>query len=371
MAHARAPDVDPAESQLLEERTLVNERQNRDVVASVAKRRNELRPLPLGAADIQAGANEQNLVAYHGCDRGVTSPSTARPGLSRLHAVRSRQRATPLDRIIVRIMQSRSPLGRTVAPASTLSIGVTTVSIGLSHFVATTIVRSNALSSVPLLALLALALVTILLSIPPAVVFVGWLALAPLLQNSASHTAVGHPLQLALYLLPPLVFLLWSLTASSRSRSASFIDFVPLAYFLLLLGSMFFTSDVTFPVIKDLYTIPASGSLPTTSSHSAHSARTSRNVWLRCDDVSDDRGAHEHRRWLDEMETLARHLAVRLYGGNIARSCDACPPGVLGSFIGIGVVLAIALLVWRGAKAASAACGGDNRGPAFPACTSP
>jgi len=38
--HARAPYVDRVESQLLEERTLVNQRQNRDVVASVAKRRN-------------------------------------------------------------------------------------------------------------------------------------------------------------------------------------------------------------------------------------------------------------------------------------------------------------------------------------------
>jgi hypothetical protein len=128
------------------------------------------------------------------------------------------------------------------------------MAIGLSVFAAATIVRSNALSSRPLLLLLALAVVTILLSISPAVVLVGWLALAPLLQNSASHTAVGHPLQLGLYVLPPLVFLLWSLTASSRSRSASFIDFLPLAYFLLLLGSMFFTSDVTFPAIKDLYT---------------------------------------------------------------------------------------------------------------------
>jgi hypothetical protein len=52
VAHVRAPDVNSTESQLLEERTLVNQRQNRDVVASVAKRRNELRPLPLGAPDI-------------------------------------------------------------------------------------------------------------------------------------------------------------------------------------------------------------------------------------------------------------------------------------------------------------------------------
>ena len=40
VAHARAPYVDPAESQLLEKRTLVNECQDRDVVASVAKRWN-------------------------------------------------------------------------------------------------------------------------------------------------------------------------------------------------------------------------------------------------------------------------------------------------------------------------------------------
>ena len=99
VAHARAPDVDPTESQLLEERTLVNQRQNRDVVASVAKRRNELRPLPLGAPDIQTGANEQNLVAYHGCDGRVTSPSTARPGLSRLHRCAAGSVRHRMDRI--------------------------------------------------------------------------------------------------------------------------------------------------------------------------------------------------------------------------------------------------------------------------------
>jgi hypothetical protein len=38
VTHARAPYVDPAKSQLLEKRTLVNQRQNCDAVASVAKR---------------------------------------------------------------------------------------------------------------------------------------------------------------------------------------------------------------------------------------------------------------------------------------------------------------------------------------------
>jgi hypothetical protein len=40
VAHARARYVDPTESQLLEKRTLVNQRQHPDVVASVAKRWN-------------------------------------------------------------------------------------------------------------------------------------------------------------------------------------------------------------------------------------------------------------------------------------------------------------------------------------------
>src|SRR4029079_4677877 len=142
-----APDVNSTESQLLEERTLVNQRQNRDVVASVAERRNEWRPLPLGAPDIQTGANEQNLVAYHGCDGRVTSPSTARPGLSRLHRWRAVSVRHPGIESIVRIMQSRLSLGRTVAPGTTLSIGVTTMAIGLSVFAAATVVRSKRASS--------------------------------------------------------------------------------------------------------------------------------------------------------------------------------------------------------------------------------
>jgi hypothetical protein len=40
MAHPRAPYVKPTESQFLEERTFVHQRQNRDVETPVAKRWN-------------------------------------------------------------------------------------------------------------------------------------------------------------------------------------------------------------------------------------------------------------------------------------------------------------------------------------------
>ena len=248
-------------------------------------------------------------------------------------------------------MQSRLSLGRTVAPGTTLSIGVTTMAIGLSVFAAATIVRSNALSSKPLLLLLALAVVTILLSISPAVVLVGWLALAPLLQNSASHTAVGHPLQLGLYVLPPLVFLLWSLTASSRSRSASFIDFLPLAYFLLLLGSMFFTSDVTFPAIKDLYTntgigiiayyLVAFGPLRSNIQERVVGAVMALATIEALMSIVD--GLTKWNLWHD---TSWQGSAV----GTSRAVATLASPGVLGGFIGIGVVLATALLVWDGPR---------------------
>src|SRR5690348_6164206 len=69
----------------------------------------------------------------------------------------------------------------------------------------------------PLIALAALALVLLMMSLPPPTLFVGWLFLAPLLENAtASH--VGKPLGLAFYALP--AFVLAILTATHLSRGA-------------------------------------------------------------------------------------------------------------------------------------------------------
>jgi O-antigen ligase len=241
-----------------------------------------------------------------------------------------------------RIVELRSLRTQTVAFAS--------LAIAVGLFAGREVARSSSLSSPALLALLAIAGVTILLSIPPTVLFIAWLALAPLLQNSASHTAIGNPLQLALYLGPPLIFLLWSL-ASSRSHAPSFIDFVPLAYFLLLLGSMFVTSDVTVNALRDLYGQYAIGIIvyylvafgPLRSNvrervvavvltlatiealMSIVDGLTGWNLWH-------DTG------WQGSDVAISRAVATLAL------------PGVLGSFIGIGVLLAIALLVWQGPR---------------------
>jgi O-antigen ligase len=241
-------------------------------------------------------------------------------------------------------MELRSPRGRTIAYA--------TLSSGVGLYAGAMVARSNSLSPPPLLllALLALAGVTILLSIPPTVAFLAWLALAPLLQNSASHTAVGSPLQLALYVGPPLVFLLWSLTASSRLHRLSFIDFVPLAYFLVLLGSMFLTSDVTITAIKDLYTRTAIGIIVY---YLAAFGPLRSNVRERVVAV------------VLTLATIEAFMSIvdgltgwnlwhdnRSYPGYGTRRAVAtlADGAVLGTFIGIGVVLAIAVLVWQGPR---------------------
>jgi O-antigen ligase len=238
-----------------------------------------------------------------------------------------------------RIIELRSLRSQTVALAF--------LAIAFGFFAGGEIARSSSLSSPPLLALLAIAGVTILLSIPPTVVFIGWLAFAPLLQNAASSTAVGNALQFALYLFPTLVFVLWIL-ASRRLHELSFIDFVPLAYLLFLLGSMLLTSNVTVRALRDLYQVNAIGIM----------------VYYLV--AFGPLRANVRERVVAVVMTLATIEALMSivdgltgwhlwhdagYPGPPRRAVATFfEPGVLGTFIGIGIVLAIAVLVWQGPR---------------------
>jgi O-antigen ligase len=240
-----------------------------------------------------------------------------------------------------RIVELRSLRSQTVALGS--------LAVAVGFFAGGEVGRSSSPSSPPLLALLAIAGAIILLSISPTVVFLAWLALAPLLQNSASHTAIGDPLQLALYLAPPLIFLLWIL-ASSRSR-ASFIDFVPIAYFLLLLGSMFVTSDVTVRALRDLYGASAIGIIVY---YLVAFGPLRSNVRVRVVAVVLALATIEALMSIVDGLTgwnLWHDTGWQGSGVAVSRAVATLAlPGVLGSFIGIGVLLAIALLVWQGPR---------------------
>jgi O-antigen ligase len=100
----------------------------------------------------------------------------------------------------------------------------------------------------PLIALGALALILLMVSVPPPMLFVGWFFLAPLLAN-ATVSPIGKPLGLALYALPGLVLATLTATHLRRDVSLSFVDFLPAAYIAYALTSILVTSPVIEPTL--------------------------------------------------------------------------------------------------------------------------
>src|SRR5262245_51303745 len=105
------------------------------------------------------------------------------------------------------------------------------------------VARAQVGISLPLVALAGLALILVMLSVPPPTLFVGWLLLAPLLA-SASASPIGKPLGLALYALPAALLAILTATHLSRAISLSFVDFLPAAYVVYAVTSIAVTSPV-------------------------------------------------------------------------------------------------------------------------------
>src|SRR3954468_4907996 len=103
---------------------------------------------------------------------------------------------------------------------------------------AESIAGMNARVPKPLVAVLALAGTAILLSVDAVQLFLGWLFVAPILQESASNSHVGHALGLALYAGPPLVLLVKHLAAQDDRPRAEWFDFFPALYFVYLVVSL-------------------------------------------------------------------------------------------------------------------------------------
>ena len=99
----------------------------------------------------------------------------------------------------------------------------------VSLVAASSIAGMSARPSKPLLAVLVLAGASILLTISAEQLFLGWLFLAPLLQESAGATHLGHALALALYTAPPLALLVKRLTNGGPQPRREWFDLLPAA----------------------------------------------------------------------------------------------------------------------------------------------
>jgi O-antigen ligase len=203
----------------------------------------------------------------------------------------------------------------------------------------------------PRTGLLVIAGATVLLSLTPEVLFVAWFAAAPFLQESASLDPVGHKLALALYQAPTLVFAIWVLTRRPGWLRPRFLDILPLAYFLALSASLVIVGNTTtfstVTVVKGVYVAVGIGIVlyyffaigPIGSISPANVAAVVLGITVVEGVMSIIDGLSGWNLWHDAGEqsaTLHRAVAT-LYG-----------PAVLATLLGMGIVVAVAVLVWNG-----------------------
>ncbi|MDQ3671864.1 MAG: O-antigen ligase family protein [Actinomycetota bacterium] len=219
-----------------------------------------------------------------------------------------------------------------------------------SLYVGLLVARNQETMAMSMLALLALGGLVILVNLPAKAVFTGWLFLSPIFQVSADATSAGRGLTWALYIAPSLIFV-W-LTLAQRRRVIAFtrLDWLPAAYVLYVVASMLTTSTFiqSDPAgsAKSIVTLVAVGAiayyfltfgpgvdipLPTivvtllaaALIQSAMAALEITSGWRLWGGVG----------WLQEV-------------GGARASSTLANPGVLGMFLGVGIVFAVAILTW-------------------------
>jgi O-antigen ligase len=219
---------------------------------------------------------------------------------------------------------------------------------------AVAIARSGSLATPSVLAVLALSGAVILLSFRREALLLLWLALAPFLQGFGSHPGL-HPLGLALYLAPPLAFVLWTVTDPTQARRVGvarplgFIDVVPALYFLLILGSIFVMGQGSVASLKYayqstgigviLYYFLAFGPVRSLAPRRVVKVLLALAIIEALMSVID--GLVGWNLWHDANgQEHGLRRAVATFGD----------PAALGTFIGMGVVLAVGVLVLSGPR---------------------
>jgi O-antigen ligase len=226
------------------------------------------------------------------------------------------------------------------------AIALAAASIPLSVMTASAVARSDSLLPFRVLVLLGLAGAAIVLSLRVEIVFLGWLALAPLLQGAAEASALGHLASLALYLTPPLVFALWTLTGSFPVRSPRLLDALPLLYFLYLLMALQLSTDASSSSVDGLYktvgigvilyyffAFGPIGSLSWTKIMALVLGVATVEALMSVVDNLAGWNLWHDTGWREGMPRAVATLQN---------------PAVLGALLGMGIVLALAVLVWGG-----------------------
>jgi O-antigen ligase len=205
----------------------------------------------------------------------------------------------------------------------------------------------------PLVAVLALAGGAVLLSVDTVQLFLGWLFLAPIFQESAANSHLGHALSLGLYTAPPLVLLVKHLAAQGSRPRAEWVDFLPALYLVYLVVSLAATgsSDLrtigTFSTLRTFYQDVAIGILmyyvvAFWRGRGPSLFGTAKVLLLLA--------ALQAAMAIVEVPTHWNlwHDTTWQRAGDFRSIATLGNPALTGAVIGIGIVVALAVLCWHG-----------------------
>jgi O-antigen ligase len=204
----------------------------------------------------------------------------------------------------------------------------------------------------PLALTLVAADVVIMLSLRPEHLFLVWLFLAPLLQESAEVSRMGHLLALALYIAPPLIVAAKQFLGEGSRPRREWFDYVPALYAGFVFVSLVVTSGGTLRgspmgTMHDFYATIAMGVVVYYVTAFWRGTRLSvvRVCWvvLAGAIVESVMAVFEWKSgwnlWHDDRwHVLGDTRAVATLGN----------PALTGAFIGVGFVIALSVLAWNG-----------------------
>jgi len=190
--------------------------------------------------------------------------------------------------------------------------------------------------------LAALAVLAVEVSLKPEQLFLAWLFVAPFLQDLGSGR-LEHLLRIGLYSAPPLLFLAWTLL-QRRAVRGSFIDLFPAGYAAYVVGSAAL-AGVNVSATQ-VFSVVVTGVI----------------VYYFCSFCSLDEGIERRivrvllaSTAIVSIVVVVEKIAGHSYGyqadtaANVERAAGPLgAPGVLGTVVGAGAVLALATLVWGG-----------------------
>jgi O-antigen ligase len=183
-------------------------------------------------------------------------------------------------------------------------------------------------------------------SLPPQHVFLGWLAVAPFVQEGTGSTGTSHALRVVVYSAPPLLFAFWTFTRR-RAVEATLVDAMPLLYLVVVIISAF--AGQGHPGKTEVYSIVGVGVIvyyflafgPAGSGLFPKIARivllsgSASAAWVLFSRIT---GVDSQSYAIDRTTSASRALGT--FGS----------PAMLGTFLGVVLVMALAILAWNGPR---------------------